>query len=366
MNVCILFIKELGLKPKMKTKKRKDGTTYRAETADEQAMEDLFKANPHIKSLAKAMEVRRLRTLRETFLELKLTAEGRLTTNYGITETGRLSSKENLFGIGANLQNIPKRRGKFIRRLFIPDEGKVLIKADLSQAEARVVAWIARDINYKNMFKSGKDIHTLYASLIFKKPYEDITETLRDKAKILRHAKNYNMGPKTMGISLGITIKEAKYLIQEDDKLFPNIKEIFYKEVEGQLRKDRTLTTPFGRKRTFFDRWSDGMLREAYAYIPQSTVADYINRGLVELDHCLPDGVDLLIQVHDEIVLQCYPEQVEEVSALARKVIERTIIIGGEELIIPLDIEVGSNWADVLELDKWLLNESEKSDKNER
>lgn len=357
----IAFIKSIGLKPKKVTKKRKDGTTYRAETADEQAMEDLYKANPDIPALSKVMEVRRLRTLRETFLELKLTVDGRLTTNYGITETGRLSSKENLFGIGANLQNIPKRRGKFIRRLFIPDKGKVLIKADLSQAEARVVAWLARDINYINMFKSGKDIHTLYASLIFGQSYESITETLRDKAKILRHAKNYNMGPRTMAISLGITMKEAKYLIAEDDKLFPNIKGVFYANAEEQLRKNRTLTTPFGRKRTFFDRWSNNMLREAYAYIPQSTVADYINRAMIKLDYCLPKEANLLAQIHDEILLQCYPYQVEEVYKLLKKHTEIEIIVGGEPLIIPLDVEIGPNWADVIDYKEWL---NEKNNTN--
>ena len=330
-------------------------------SANEEVLTELYKKYPHIKALHLVIEIRRRRTLRDTFLDMNLSEDKRIRTSYGTTETGRLSSKKNLYGIGANLQNIPKRKGKWIREIFIPDEEKVLIKADLSQAEARVVAWLANDPNYKDMFKSGKDIHRLYASLIFNVPYEEINDAQREKAKLLRHAKNYNMGPGQMAKHLGITITEARRLIAEDDKIFPNINGVFYTMVQRCLQRDRTLTTPFGRKRTFFDRWGDQLLREAYAYIPQSTVADYLNKGLIELNLSLPEGADILMQVHDEVVLQCYPDQVEKVAKLLRKHIERELVINNDTLVIPLDIEVGFNWAEVMDLNKWLEGARRKS-----
>lgn len=327
---------------------KKDKHGLNVLTANEDALTELYRKNPHIKSLSLVLSIRKLRTIDETFLDMKLSPDNRIRTSYGLTETGRLSSRKDLFGVGANIQNIPKEKGKWVREIFIPDEGKILVKADLSQAEARVVAWLSRDPNYINMFKTGKDIHKQYASMLFKEPYESITDSQRDKAKKLRHAKNYNMGPVSLAKHMSITTAEAKLLIFKDDKLFPNIRGVFYREVEEQLNRNRTLTTPFGRKRTFFGRWNDSLLREAYAYIPQSTVADYLNRGLIELEIVLPEGVDLLLQVHDEIVLQCLPEQLDIVCSLMKKHLERTIYIHNEPLIIPAEISHGKNWADTI------------------
>lgn len=353
-QMCHFLYEQLGLPKKYKMRKDKRGNQTRTITSDEEALIELNRKFPHIESLKVALEIRRRRTLQSTFLDMKLSEDGRIRTSYGLTETGRLSSRKDQFGVGANLQNIPKRKGVWIREIFIPDNGKVIVKADLSQAEARVVAWMSRDENYKGLFRSGKDVHKLYASLLFNVPYDKVTKEQRAIAKNLRHGKNYNMGPLQLAKELGVEVRKARELMEEDDKLFPNIKSVFYAEVQAQLMKNRTLITPFGRKRTFTNRWGDALFREAYAYIPQSTVADIINHGIVELFYKLPKGADLLMQVHDEIVLQCYPHQVEEVARLIKQHVERPLVIGGDELIIPVDIEVGSNWANCKELDEWL------------
>lgn len=313
-------------------------------TANEETLTFFSKKYPKVKSLRLVMNIRRLRTLRETFLEMKLSRDKRIRTSYGITETGRLSSSKNIFGEGANLQNIPKRRGEWIRELFIPDKGLTLVTGDLSQAEARVVAWLSQDPNYTAIFKRGGDVHKEYAALLFNVPIEKVTKKERSIAKNLRHARNYGMGPILLAKELGITKTEAIYLINEDRKIFPNIEGVFWAEVERQLRFNRTLTTPFGRKRTFLARWGDALLREAYAFIPQSTVADYIDSGILRLSQILPKEVNILMQVHDEVVLQCKKEEVSKVIGLIRESIEVPIIIKGEELTIPLEIKTGPSW----------------------
>ena len=175
------------------------------------------------------MRVRQLRTLRETFLEMKLSPDGRIRTSYGLTETGRLSSSEDLFGVGANLQNIPKRKGKWIRAMFVPDDGKILFKADGKQAEAVVVAYRSKDPNYKRIIKSS-DVHKSYAALLFDKEFKNVTDKERERAKKFRHARNYGMGPILLGLELGISRSEAEQLIFLDNQAFPNIEGYFWKK----------------------------------------------------------------------------------------------------------------------------------------
>ena len=323
-------------------KKFKHGTANL--TANEEALTDLYHktGRAEVKLL---LETRQLRTLKETFLEMKLSPDGRIRTSYGVTETGRLSSSADVFDVGANLQNIPKRKGEWIREMFIPDPGKIWVKADLKQADARVVAWLADDRVLKKLFNSGEDIHKQVAALMFNKPVSDITKEERELAKRAVHSTNYGIGPVTFAKNAGITKQKAEICISDYMRTFPNVRSVFQANVDIALRQNRTLITPFGRKRVFFDRYSDTLLREAYAYVPQSFVADYINLALAGLETELPEGANLLLQVHDEIDLQCYPSDLELVKSLLRKHIERPIFVYTDYLTIPLDISSGPNWA---------------------
>lgn len=323
-------------------------------TTNEEALEKLFARNPHLPGLKVLLEIRRRRTIRENVLSMKLYEDGKIRTEYGLTKTGRLSSSQDQYGYGTNLMNVPKSKGAWVRALFIPDEGKVFIVADLSQAENMIIAWAARQENLKTWFKNGEDVHAKSGARLFKLPEETfINGPMRTKIKNVRYGRNYDMGMRKFADLLGVPLAEAKEIANDDDRLFPNIRGVYYPQIEAQLMKNRTLSNPLGRRRRFLGKWSPEFLREAYNYIPQSTVADYINWGIIRLDGVLPRRADILLQVHDELVIQCESAQVEEVAILLKENIEYPLIIGGDELTIPLDIEVGLNWRDTVNLNKW-------------
>lgn len=319
-------------------------------TADADAIEQLYKKYPR-EELKLITGIRENRTLYETFLQPVLDSKGRIHTSYGLTSTGRLSSGSDIFGSGANLQNQPK----LIRDIYIPDEGKVLVKGDLSQAEARVVAWLAEEPLLKKAFKEGKSIHKFVCSLIFGIPEDEVSKESEEYqlSKNMVHASNYDVSPRTFALHVGIQEKRAKEIMSSVDRTFPNIRGVFHAEIQNQLRTSRTLTNPFGRRRTFLNRWGGDLFREAYAFIPQSTVGDVINRGAVRLRQCLPEGAEILLQVHDELVIQCYPQDMDEVIMLFKREVEQPILIKGDHLTIPLDIGVGRNWKHTVDIEKW-------------
>lgn len=323
-------------------------------TADADAIEQLNKKYPR-KELGLILDIRRNRTLYETFLQPTLDDKHRIHTSYGITETGRLSSGADIFGSGANLQNQPKE----IRDIYIPDEGKILVKGDLSQAEARVVAWLAEDPLLKMAFKEGKSIHKFVCSLVFGIPEKEVSKESEEYqlAKNMVHATNYDVSPRTFAQHVGIPEKRAKEIMSTVDNTFPNIRGVFHAEAQNQLRKNRTLTNPFGRRRVFLNRWGGDLFREAYAFIPQSTVGDVINRGAIRLRECLPMGAEILLQVHDELVIQCYPKDLDKVIDLFKKEVEQPILIKGDHLIIPLEISIGRNWKHTMSIEDWKKGE---------
>lgn len=314
-------------------------------TTDERALQELYSKsqNPALKVL---IELRQKMTLKSNFLSMKLSKDGRIRTSYGLTETGRLSSSKNIFKEGANLQNIPKRKGKWVREIFIPTPGKVLFKADLSQADARVVAWLGKDDLLKNLFKTGGDIHKKVASIVFRTELNEVTKKERDLAKNMVHGANYGVGPVTFGISMGIPKKEATYILEEVHKTFPNIRGVYHTETKAHLSKNRTLITPFGRKRTFLSHWGEDLFRVAFAYRPQSTVGDYINHIMLDFEKSKPEGAEILIQVHDEVVGECYAKDVELVRSLIKKAADIKLIVEGDVLTIPIEIEFGPNWGE--------------------
>jgi len=331
----LLYV-DLGLPPKYKR-----GTIKT--TTDEEALRELGKKykSPIFDLI---LEIRHNRKLLGTYLDDKGGEDGRLRCSYviGGTETGRLSSRQSVFGSGTNLQNIPHG---VCRRMFVADGGKVFMEADLSQAEARVVAYLSEEGRLIDLFSSGGDIHTQNAAWIFNKELSEVSLTERTLAKRLVHASNYGIGPRAFGHHAGIREAEARVLLGKYFDTFPNIK-AWQLRTQAGLNKTRTVTTPMGRKRTFFGRWGEQLFREAYAFVPQSTVADLLNLALIRLREARPE-VELVLQVHDSFVLQCLIEDVGKWYEWVEEAFDIPILVGGKELRIPIEIKVGKNWEDM-------------------
>lgn len=314
-------------------------------TADAEALEHLAKKFPNpVFNLI--LDIRKARKILSTYIKAPIEEDKRIRCSYVITgtTTGRLSSRESIYGFGTNLQNIP--RGDIVRSIFIPDPGKMFINADLSQAEARVVAYISGESRLQAVFSNAHgDVHTRNAALVFKKRIEDVTPGERQLGKTLVHAANYGVGARTFGNHVGKSQNEAQQLLNQYHAMYPCIK-LWHREVEEKLRKTRTLTTPLGRKRTFFGRWSPQLIREAIAYVPQSTVSDLLNHSLIRAWDALPQDWEILMQVHDSVLMQV-PIEADPMHILKfiTHFFEVHLDIGREHMVIPVDIKMGKNWA---------------------
>lgn len=287
----------------------------------------------------------------------------RCSINITGTETGRLSSNESIFGTGRNLQNIPK----MLRDIYVPDKGKVFWAADLAGAEARVVAYLAEDPVLIQLIKAGDNIHNYTARLMFGVTDEEIAEdkarckkegrpndSYYSRAKKGRHALHYLIGPRTFAEDMRIPFSEAVALLR---KLRSNSTHIlgWQESTKAQLRKTRMLTTlaPFRRKRYFFEQYGDALWREGVAYVPQSTVPDIIDRGITRIyNELCPkfEGVEVLLQIHDEVMGQCYEHELEEVITALPELLRVPLTCHGRTFEIPVEISYGKNWKDMVEV----------------
>ena len=326
--------------PKQTTKDKATGAIR--VTTNEEAISKLRALRPN-RILDILLNIREKSKLLSTYLEVKLDEDNRIRCSYNITgtETGRLSSSATTRGTGTNLQNIPES----VRELFIPDEGKIFLNADLSQAEARVVAYLSGDSRLIEVLKNGGDIHRKNAANIFRKKEEDVTNEERQLAKRVIHASNYGMGPVTFSRNAGVTVPEAKRLLNQYFVTYPRIK-VWHMQVQNALKQSRRLRAPSGRERIFFNRFDDSLVKEGLAYIPQETVGTIVNDALIELWEDKSHGIELLLQVHDSILCQCPDNPDSVTSAVSRLVraLTRPITINGRVLIIPTDVKIGHDW----------------------
>ncbi len=355
-QVTHLLYETLGL-----PKKYKKGSSNL--TGDKDAINELAAKHPH-PVLQGILKVRERRDLIERYLQAAVDTDGRMRCSFDITGTrsGRLSSRASIYGSGTNLQNIParKKEGEQIKQMFVADEGKVLLVRDYAQAEVWIVAYLARCQKLIDLLNDpNRDIHRETAVTIFGKALADITDGERYLAKRTVHSSNYGVG----GLNLSQKVNEdfettgIRINAREGDRLingyfltYPEIKANYWREVEGELRYSRTLNTPFGRKRTFYGRWDDKLLREAYSYPPQSTVGDLGGKAFVNCYNRIELGrpelrADLLLNVHDAIIMQAPIEKAEEVSREMEKAMAIDIHVGGHTIQIPSDCKVGFNWA---------------------
>jgi len=310
------------------------------------------------------LEYRKQKKLIGAFLDLQLTGDNKYLTSYNATgtKTGRISSSKLFFDEGGNIQQTP--RGE-LRRIFKARKGKVLIKVDLAQAEARAVAFYARDFVLIQNFNNPKfDIHKWNAALIegipmenlstediIEKVFPQITKEQRTNAKHSLHSANYRGGPYAAMKHSGVSFQQAKRAQENWKKASPHIM-TWWKNIEKHITQTRRHRTAFGRLRIYFDRLDMPLFRSATAQLPQSTVGDQINRAFFMLDEALPEGCYPLIQVHDEIVCEVDENKIDECIELIRKYMEYPIYIDDikEPLIIPADISVGPNWFDQVEV----------------
>jgi uracil-DNA glycosylase family 4 len=358
-----LLYYEMGLEPQFKRRKSVEQT--RIMTVDAKAMKRLARKYPNHSWLIKILEYKKLLKL-GTFLEAEPSPEGRYHTSYNITgsakETegrksfGRWSSSGSIiltYGSG-NLQNIPPAA----RKMYRCDEGKIFVEADMKQAEAVIVSHLIGDVRLQHFFKKcfespleeqGKyDVHKLTASIMFDVPYDEITKDMRRIGKTLRHACSYSAGPDVVADQLGIDLKEAKIFLSLYHKSNPLLK-VWYQTIQNELRTTRSLTTPFGRKHRFLDRWGDVLFRSAYSFQPQSTVGDFLNQSMRILYDKYGDEIDIMLQLHDAIYVQCddNKESVERTKEMMRECMVRPIKIGFEEFIIGIDFKTGYHWGDL-------------------
>ena len=336
---------DLGLPPIYGWGKVK-GKKARVLSSDEEAITQLQKKtnNP---VLGIILEIRGLVKLLGTYVRAELESNNRICTSYKIsgTETGRLSAGCSVYNRGTNIQNIPREPS--IRSIFIADPGKILVNADLSQAEARVVAYLAKEERMINVFKSGTDIHRFNASIIFGVLPKDVTPTQRQTAKNRVHGANYRIGAAKAAKLAGTTEDKAREDLNKYKSHFPNL-ENWWREVEEQVNRTRIMTNLFGRKRIFFGRWSHELINEAIAYVPQSTVGDLLNLGLIRAWSNLPPGWKISANNHDSVLAQV-PEGTDDMHIVKffKHYFEIPLEVNGYTFIIPIDIKTGISWGEL-------------------
>jgi DNA polymerase I len=301
----------------------------------------------------KALEYRQLTKLKGTYVDalpaLIDRQTGRLHTSFNQAgaATGRLSSSN------PNLQNIPIRTelGREIRAAFVPREGWKLVVADYSQIELRLLAHMSQDPLLMEAFRSGEDIHTRTASEVLGIHPLMVTPEARRDAKAVNFGIVYGISPFGLAAQLGISRAEAEKYIWNYFERYQGVRR-FIDDTIAEVRKTGVTRTLFGRERPIPDinsrnPNSRGFAERTAVNSPlQGTAADLIKLAMVRIDSALQGGGHrgvMLLQVHDELVFECPPEETEAIAALAKREME-----GTRELNVPLvvDVGVGDNWRD--------------------
>jgi DNA polymerase I len=299
------------------------------------------------------MEYRELSKLESTYIDalpaLVNPRTGRLHTSFNqtVAATGRLSSSE------PNLQNIPIRRelGRDIRRGFVPRSGWMLMAADYSQIELRLLAHLSDDPAFVEAFRTGGDIHRQTAAVIFDVTVGDVTSEMRGRAKTINFATIYGQGPHALSRQLKISHAEARAFIDTYFERFHRVREYLDSQVE-YARKHGYVQTLFGRRRYIpelrdrnFNIRAFGERTAANSPI-QGSAADLIKIAMIRISSALVEGGfagRMLLQVHDELVFELPADERETLPALVRREME-----GAAQLSVPLvvDLGMGSNWVE--------------------
>ena len=338
----VILFEKLELKPVKKTK-----TGY-ATNAD--VLEKLRDKHPIVNFI---MEYRQLAKLKSTYCD-GLTAVVNPNTHrihsvftQTVTVTGRLSSTE------PNLQNIPTRTelGREIRKMFVAKEGYVLVDADYSQIELRVLAHIANDETMINAFRNNEDIHAVTASQVLGIPLEDVTKEQRSSAKAVNFGIVYGIGEFSLAQDLHISVKEAKAYIESYLEKYHGVRN-YMESIKEQAKKDGYVKTMLNRIRYIPELKSPNYNirqfgeRVALNTPIQGTAADIIKLAMVRVDNRLiNEGLKskLILQVHDELIVEAHKDEVDKVKQILSEEMQNAM-----ELNVPLkvDMSTGHSWYD--------------------
>ena len=337
----VILFERLGLKGGKKTK-----TGY-STAAD--VLEKLRTAHPVVERI---LHYRQLAKLKSTYADGLLavmdaeTEKIYSTFNQTITATGRISSTE------PNLQNIPVRLelGRELRKIFIPESAEFcFLDADYSQIELRVLAHISGDESLIAAFKSNQDIHRMTASQVFHVPFDEVTPLQRSNAKAVNFGIIYGKGAFSLGQDLGISRKEAEEYINAYFARYPKIK-TFMEDTIKNGAKNGYFSTLWNRRRNMPELQSSNFMQRAAGEraamnMPiQGTAADIIKLAMIKVHRALQEGgyrSRLILQVHDELLIEAYKEEKEAVAKILKENMEHAA-----DLLVPLDVDVheGASW----------------------
>lgn len=323
-------------------KKTKTGYSTAADV-----LEKLAKDYPIV---SKILEYRQYTKLNSTYAEGLVSCikeDGRIHSKFNqtITATGRISSTE------PNLQNIPIRMelGRLIRKVFVPKEDYVFIDADYSQIELRVLAHMSEDERLIQAYKTNEDIHKITASQVFHIPFDEVTALQRRNAKAVNFGIVYGISSFGLSEDLSISRKEAAEYIEQYFATYPGVK-AFLDNLVSKAKESGYVTTMFGRKRPIPELKSSNFMQRSFGERVamnspiQGTAADIIKIAMIRVEQRLRAEKlrsRLILQVHDELLIETHREEVEQVKAILSEEMH-----GAAMLSVPLDIDmnIGANW----------------------
>jgi DNA polymerase I len=332
---------QLGLTPLRKTK-----TGY---STDARTLEQLRDQHPIVETLLRYREIEKLRSTYGESLIAEVSEDGRIhaTFRQTVARTGRLSSDR------PNLHNIPVRtdQGRRFREAFVPSAGRRLLVADYDQVELRAIAHLSGDLGLSAAFEAGEDIHRTVASRVFGVERDDVTHAQRSTAKMVSYGLAYGMEAYGLSQRLNVPVEEASTILRAFFDGFPAVQDYMQRAVADARNSGYTITA-FGRRRPLPDLLAtnyqvrQGAERQAMNAGIQGLAADLFKLALVRLDAGLHDGgfaSDLVLQVHDEVIVDVVPEESDDVAELTQRA-----LTGAADLSVPLKVAMawGNSWAE--------------------
>jgi DNA polymerase-1 len=332
---------QLGLTPLRKTK-----TGY---STDARTLEQLRDQHPVVETLLRYREIEKLRSTYGESLIAEVSEDGRIhaTFRQTVARTGRLSSDR------PNLHNIPVRtdQGRRFREAFVPSPGRRLLVADYDQVELRAIAHLSGDPGLSAAFEAGEDIHRTVASRVFGVERDEVTHSQRSTAKMVSYGLAYGMEAYGLSQRLGVPVEAASTILRAFFDGFPAVQDYMQRAVADARNSGYTITA-FGRRRPLPDLLAtnyqirQGAERQAMNAGIQGLAADLFKLALVRLDAGLHDGgfrSELVLQVHDEVIVDVVPEESDAVAELTQRA-----LTGAADLSVPLKVAMawGSSWAE--------------------
>lgn len=339
-QLSVVLYDELGLPVIKKTKTGR--------STDEATLTELVNAHPAIHLILQYRQLFKLVSTYVDALPKYVDEKSRIHSKFNVegAATGRLSSEH------PNLQNIPIRGelGGEIRKAFIAPKGKMLLGADYSQIELRILAQLSQDPNLIKAFDEGLDIHALTASKIFQVSVDKVTKEQRGVGKTMNFATLYGQGPHSLSRQLRVDYNTARTYIQEYFDQFPKVREWMQKVLE-EAKEKGFVETIWGRKRYFPELKSNNRMfvnygeRAAINHPIQGTSADMIKKAMVEIDKASP--CTLILQVHDELLFECSPKEVKDLGKMVKEKMENALKL---DVPVVVDLKFGPNWAEMKKL----------------